>query len=557
VQGRTVDADAAGTGEADAAGTGETATVDRRQFLRRVAVATAATASAGVLGSLAACDRTAARTSTPTTGSVPSAPTTTEALDPAAWAALAGSLTGTLVQPSSPSYAAAKLVYNLRFSDADPAAIAYCATPADVQRCVAFARTHGVAISPRSGGHSYGGYSTGTGLVIDVSPMNVVRPDPALSRATIGAGTQLVDVYSELSAAGLLLPAGSCPTVGIAGLTLGGGVGVVSRAYGLTCDNLAGLDVVTADGRVLTCNDTDNEDLFWASRGGGGGNFGITTSFTFTVHPMPELALFTIDWPWSAAAGVLGAWQEWTATTPDGLWSNCQLQSAGASGLNVRSNGVFVGDVGTLTTLLQALLSRAGPPSQQFVGPEAYLHAMLVEAGCEDLSVPQCHLSGGDSAGTLPRSAFAATSAYVTTALPDNGVGAAVQSVESLHDAIPSAGGGLVFDAYGGAINSVAPDATAFVHRNALCAIQSSVSWSSGTPVATVDAAQAWLAQSARELAPFVSGAAYQNYIDPTLADWQEAYYGANLPRLVAVKRRYDPDDTFHFAQSIPTKLPR
>ena len=142
-------------------------------------------------------------------------------------------------------------------------------------------------------------------------------------------------------------------------------------------------------------------------------------------------------------------------------------------------------------------------------------------------------------------------------ALSDAGVTTAVQAIEELHATLPQFGGGLVFDAYGGAINTVAPDATAFVHRSALAALQTSVSWGPGDSVSSVEGAQAWLARTATAMAPFVSPTAYQNYIDPTLEDWPQAYYGANLPRLVEVKRRYDPDDVFYFAQSIPTSLPR
>jgi len=532
-------------------------TRDRRQFLRDAAVALATTTSAAFLGSAGGCAGTpgARAGGRSTTGSTRPPPSTTEELDPAAWTVLDRSLDGTLVTPSSPSYPAAKLVYNLRFADVDPAAVAYCATASDVRRCISFARDHGITAVPRSGGHNYGGYSTGTGLVVDVSRMNSVATTPATMTAVIGAGAQLVDVYDRLSGAGMLLPGGSCPTVGIAGLTLGGGIGVVGRKYGLTSDNLLALDVVTADGELLTCDSDHHADLFWASRGGGGGNFAVATSFTFGLHPLPELALFTVNWPWDAAAEVLGKWQDWMATAPDELWSNCQLQSAGSGGLNVRSNGVFVGRPQSLTTALQPLL-RAGAPSSQFVGPDSYLHAMLVEAGCENLSVGQCHLSGEDTGGTLARSSFAATSAYLTSALSGAGIDAAVQAVERLQATVPSVGGGLVFDPYGGAINTVAPDATAFVHRHALCAVQSSTSWGPGADSSTVEAAQQWLAQTADAMAPFVSRSAYQNYIDPTLADWAEAYYGSNLPRLVAVKRRYDPDDFFHFAQSVPTGVP-
>ncbi|HXQ60378.1 MAG TPA: FAD-binding oxidoreductase [Acidimicrobiales bacterium] len=548
--------------------TGVGDTKGRRQFLHDAAAAVTATASAAVLGSVAGCSTPRGAAPARSTTSTP-APlsTTTEPVDPAAWSQLAGTLDGSLVLPTSASYASATLVYNLPYTAVLPAAVAYCASASDVQRCVSFARAHGLPATPRSGGHSYAGYSTGPGLVIDVSRLNAVSPDTVspdtgtgggsgAGRGTIGAGTQLVDVYDRLSTAGLLLPAGSCPSVGIAGLTLGGGIGVVGRKYGLTCDNLLSLDTVTADGRLVTADAGQNADLFWASRGGGGGNFGIVTSFTFALHPIPELSLFTINWPWPAAADVLGAWQLWTSSAPDELWSNCQLQSAGSGGLNVRTNGVFVGTTAALTTVLRPFLAQAGPPRSQFVGSDPYLHTMLVEAGCEDLSVAQCHLTGGDTAGTLARSSFAATSAYVLSALSDAGMAACVGAVENLQAQLPELGGGIVFDAYGGVINTVAPADTAFVHRTALCAMQSSASWGPGAPAATVSAAKGWLQQSAAALAPFVSRFAYQNYIDPTLLDWPYAYYGTNLPRLVDVKRRYDPDDVFHFAQSIPTDLP-
>ncbi|MGH9017814.1 MAG: FAD-binding oxidoreductase [Acidimicrobiales bacterium] len=529
------------------------ATTDRRRFLRQAAGLVGAAASTAVLGTLPACaEHPPAPRETTTSRPPPSLPPTS-VLDDSAWAALATMLDGTLVLPSAPAYGAAKLVYNQRFAGADPAAVAYCASPADVQRCIDFARTHGITPTPRSGGHSYAGYSTGTGLVVDVSPLHSVMTDTSSLRAVVGSGTQLIDLYRQLSNAGVLLPGGSCPTVGIAGLTLGGGIGVVGRKYGLTCDNLVAVDLVTADGRLRRCTADENADLFWASRGGGGGNFGIATSFTFAVHRLPSLSLFTINWPWAAAASVLGAWQQWTATAPDELWSNCQLAASGPDGPGVRSNGVFVGSPGDLTAVLQPFLAQAGRPDDQFVGPEQYLHAMLVEAGCEDLSVAQCHLTGQNPTATLPRSSFAATSAFVADPLSDAGIAAVTGSVVRLADADPELGGGLVFDAYGGVINEVAPDATAFVHRRELCAVPASTSWSPAASPSTVQAAEAWLAQTAAALAPFVGPGAYQNYIDPTLADWALAYYGSNLPRLVEVKRRYDPDDVLHFAQSIPT----
>jgi hypothetical protein len=375
----------------------------------------------------------------------------------------------------------------------------------------------------------------------------------AASDAVVGAGTLLVDLYDQLSHEGMLVPGGSCPTVGISGLALGGGVGVVGRKYGLTCDAMVSVDIVTADGRLLTCDASTHDDLYWACRGGGGGNFGVVTSFTFRASPIPELALFTLDWPWPAAAEVLGAWFDWQHAGPDELWSNCQLLSTG-NGTTVRTAGMLVGSSTSLGSLVDTLVHAVGSaPSYRFVGPEQYLHAMLVEAGCESLDVAQCHLTTQNPAGTLDRAGSVASSAYVSALPPAAGIDAFVQAVVDLGQTLPGLGGGLVFDALGGAINAVAPGATAFVHRNAVCGLEASVA--TGASPSAVGQGRSWLAHVATSVAGYVDGSAYQNYVDPTLVDWQQAYYGGNLARLVWVKSAYDPDDVFHFAQSIPTSL--
>jgi FAD/FMN-containing dehydrogenase len=530
---------------------------DRRRFLRGGGLVVAGAASASLWG--CGDDQSGASHRGPSPTASPSASTTstTLALDAAAWSALATSLSGRLVLPSSPSYATDRLLYDPRFDDLNPAAVAYCASPSDVQRCVSFARAHGIDPIPRCGGHSYGGYSSGPGLVVDVTPMDTVTVTRAAGAprtdAVVGAGTLLVDLYDQLARAGVLVPGGSCPTVGISGLALGGGVGVVGRKYGLTCDAILSVDIVTADGRLLRCDASTHDDLYWACRGGGGGNFGVVTSFTFRAAPIPELALFTLDWPWAAAAEVLGSWFEWQHGGPDELWSNCQLLSTGTA-TTVRTAGMLVGSPSSLGSLVDALVQGVGSaPSYRFVGPEEYLHAMLVEAGCESLDVAQCHLTTQNPAGTLDRAGSVASSAYVSALPPAAGIDAFVSTVVDLSQTLPGLGGGLVFDALGGAINAVEPGDTAFVHRNAVCGIEASVA--TGASPSAVSQGRSWLAHFAGAAAGYVDGSAYQNYIDPTLVDWQQAYYGPNLGRLVAVKAAYDPDDVFHFAQSIPTSL--
>jgi len=519
----------------------------RRTFVRRGALGLLGTSALAGCGGAAptSSSSTATRSSSTSTATVGGPPTAAQ------WAALRESLAGRLVLPTQAAYAQSKLVYDLRFEDAEPAAIAYAASATDVQRLIDFARTHAIAPIPRCGGHSYAGYSTGAGLVIDVGPLDTVTV--AGSRATVGAGTRLVDLYSSLAAAGVLVPGGSCPTVGVAGLALGGGVGVLGRRYGLTADALASLTLVTADSRVLTADAASETDLHWACRGGGGRNFGVVTSLAFDAAPIPPLALFTLEYPWAAASDLLGAWAEWIADLPDELWSNCLLLSAGASGLIARATGVYTGEVAQLAGLVAALRGAVGATATtDFIGADTYLHAMFAQAGCAELTLAQCHLSSPGSAGTLPRSAFAAKSAYFASAPPARGLAAITGAVERFQSELPGLGGGLAFDAYGGAINAVARDATAFVHRDALCQLQISGSWGDGASASTAAAVASWLQETAAALAPYTNGESYQNYIDPTLADWQQAYYGSNLPRLASVKLAYDPDDTFSFAQSIP-----
>jgi len=523
--------------------------MDRRSFLRRAGAVSAGVGATALIGSLAACSTSPSHSQAGGTSTTTSA----AAGGPPKWSVLAGTLAGHLVVPGDASYSDSSLLFNELF-DPQPAAIAFCANEVDVQRCVAFARGHGVQVTARSGGHSYAGYSSCPGLVVDVSSLSGVSIEPGSQEATVGAGAQLVDIYSQLGASGLLLPGGSCPTVGIAGLALGGGIGVFGRAYGLTCDNIASLNVVTADGSLRQCSAGSDGDLYWASRGGGGGNFGIVTSFTFTVHPIPSVTLFTLEWPWGEASTVLDAWLRWVPGAPKELWANCQLASNGAGGGGfLKVTGVFAGSTAACASALAPLLAAVGAaPTDRFVGPEDYLRAMLIEAGCEGLSVAQCHVPTRNAGGTLPRSAFDAKSSYVTKPFPAAGAAAMISTVEALGNEVSGVGGGITFDSYGGVINQVGVGDTAFVHRDAIACAQYSVTYPSANPSPSVVAgAHLWLAQTEDAFAPYAQGS-YQNYIDPKLPNWAQAYYGDNLPRLRQVKKSYDPDNFFHFAQSIP-----
>jgi hypothetical protein len=439
-------------------------------------------------------------------------------------------LRGDVVQRGAPGYNAARVVYDTRYDAVKPQAIAYCESLADVQKTVRWARKHHVHIVPRSGGHSYGGYSTTSGVIVDVSRLHAVSL-AANGRAEAGAGAELMGVYTALANRGRMIPGGTCPTVGIAGLTQGGGIGLSGRKFGLTCDHLLEATVVLADGSAVVANARQHSDLYWALRGGGGGNFGIVTRLVFRTHPVGSVSTYSMEWPWSDAKQVVQAWQAFAPHAPDGL--SCVLNVNAAAGLgtpHITSAGQFFGSEQALRSLL-APLANAGTPTRFTTTTRTFLEAVHYWAG-----------------GGTGRATFAAKSSISTAPLSSAGIDALLHQIEDKRTA--GTGSGIVLlDSWGGAINRVPKGATAFVHRSALFSMQYLAYWDAGTAAAPN---VAWLRRCFAALRPYVSTFAYQNYIDPELPNWQHAYYGTNLARLRQVKHKYDPHNVFHFRQSIP-----
>ncbi|MFV0135063.1 FAD-binding oxidoreductase [Streptomyces sp. HMX87] len=516
--------------------------MDRRTFIGGTAAAAlAATATA-------ACDATgssrhddAENTTTPLTHAASSAPAT--------WAALARSLDGPLLRPGDAGWPTARRLYNTRFDTLRPAAVAYVAHADDIRTALSYARAHGIRPAIRNGGHSYAGWSSGDDrLIIDVSKLNRVRASG--DTAVVGAGAKLIDVYRTLAAKGVTLPAGSCPTVGISGLTLGGGHGVVSRAYGLTCDSLTQATLITADGRQLTANATEHPDLFWALRGAGNGNFGVVTELRFATHPAPQAVSAHLTWPWSKAAAVVRAWQDWGPAQPDEIWSSLHLSSAPGRTPTVSVAAFSLGTHGELRNAVDRLADRVGAPASGVsLRRRTYQEAMEVYAGCSSFATDaHCHLPGttpGRSPqGALARETYAARSDFFDRPLSAAGIRALLSQVRSVR----GGAGSIALTALGGAVNRVPPTATAFVHRRSRMLAQYLVSWRAGSGGTT---ARSWLSSAHRAMRPHASGAAYQNYTDPSLTDWRKAYYGDAAARLAKLKRRYDPDRLFTYPQAL------
>ena len=425
------------------------------------------------------------------------------------------------------------LVYDQRWEGRRPKAVVQALDAADVQAVVRWAARTGTRLAVRSGGHSYGGWSTVQGgVVLDLRRLRRVARDGGT--AWIGPGAQLVDVYRALARHGATVPAGSCPSVGLGGLMLGGGIGLAGRDLGLTLDSVRALRIVTPDGRLRTVDARRDPDLFWACRGGGG-SFGVVTRAELELHPAPPASWFTCRFPAGGADAALAAWQAWAPHADPRMTSVLSLSGGGASAI-----GQWRGPAGAMARELGPL--RRVPGAALSTGTSSYLALQRRWAGCSELSTAGCHTRGTAPGGVLPRSRFAAASGYVGDPLSAAGRAALL--------GVAAAGpGGLLLDACGGAINRPAKDATAFVHRDALFSVQALVYFSqAGEP-----AAQRWLRGARAALARHGNGEAYQNYADPDLARWRQAYYGENHARLKEIKARVDPDRLLAWPQAAGT----
>ena len=445
--------------------------------------------------------------------------------------ALASAVRGPVLTPGQRGFRAAADVYNARWDGSHPVAVVRPRDVADVQAAVRWAGRYDVPVVPRSGGHGYTGNSTtDAGIVLDLRGLRAVGLRDGGRRVRAGAGAQLVDVDAALAAHGVAVPAGSCPSVGLGGLALGGGMGLAGRAFGLTLDNVVALTVVTADGRRRRVDASHDPDLFWALRGGGG-SFGVVTDLTLRTHRVRRANWCSVRWPAGSADAAL---QAWLAFAPEADPDLTMLLTI--AGGRVSALGQHLGPASALRRLLRPLA--AVPGAVVTTGTAGWLDLQRRWAGCLDTSLRACHTTGTRPGGRLPRARFAASSLYLGGAQGAAGRRALLRASEPRG----GASGTLLLDAYGGAIATVGAGATAFVHRDVRCSVQV-LSYAPG--------AAGWVASARAAIAPHATGAAYQNYADRAITGWRRAYYGAAYGRLLATKRRVDPDERFRFVQSV------
>ncbi|WP_424889896.1 FAD-binding oxidoreductase [Streptomyces sp. XH2] len=444
------------------------------------------------------------------------------------WAGLKKLLGGRLFRPGDRQFWPLNLPANPFYADRVPGGIAYPQTPDDVATAVNWAGENGVKVVPRSGGHNYAGYSTTDGgLLVHLGGMRDVKVNG--TTLTVGAGARNADVYAALKDTDLLLPGGRCPDVGVSGLVLGGGIGLATRNLGLTCDSLTGTTAVLADGYTATCHENSNSELFWACRGGAGGNFGINTSYTFRLHRVQGVVTYDLSWDWKDAKSALKALAGLIAESRHRKTLACQFGLRTSGNARVYAQGLYFGPQETL----MSLIGRLPRPKSRAVK----------RAGVWEGMSRFYETSSGDP--------YASGSIVAKQNLATPVIEQLVDAFSGWKSVTPASRATVSFFAMGGADTALRPTDTAYVHRDATFIVDLATYWSDGDP----DQAAAGNKQALQRLygmlsAPLGTGA-YQNFPDPDLQGWQAAYYGRNYAGLQRVKRTVDPDRLFTYPQGI------
>jgi FAD/FMN-containing dehydrogenase len=439
-------------------------------------------------------------------------------------------LTGRVIQMGDPGYEEARKQWN-PYVDTFPEVFVFAQKIIDIQNAIRWARKNDVPIRARSGRHALDkslSESKG-GIVIDVSDMAEFEVLEDRDAAIVQTGCHVAQVVKALARKGYLFPFGDAPTVGLGGITMGGGITVLQRTIGLISDNLIGLTMVDAQGDIVHADRRKNEDLLWASRGGGGGNFGINAEYVYKLHRAPECAsVYKIIWPWFQFERIFNVWQQWAPNVDTRLGSIMEVSSESTGVMNVR--GLFLGEKKELARLLKPLLNTGTPTD---VTIETVPYSQAIEFLLPDEQIP---------GRTDVKNKFSST--WAPDLLPE-------PAIAALKRFIVEANGrdtGLFFLNSGGLMNRISPDASAFFWRDTKFYLEWSATWVEPTD----EARNLTLVEETRKaLIPYTEGS-YINVPDQFIKNSGPVYYGGNFDRLRRVKTKYDPENVFNFPQSIP-----
>lgn len=433
---------------------------------------------------------------------------------PSGWEGLSTALGGKVLLPDSPQFASAKQVFNTNYNGSTPAAVVTPTSAADVQKAMAFAAAHNLKVAPRSGGHSYIGASTANGtMVLDLRQLpGDANYDAATGQVTVTPATSLYTMHRTLAAAGRGVPTGTCPSVGAAGHALGGGLGAQSRHAGLLCDQLTSASVVLPNGQAVTASAASNPDLFWALRGGGGGNFGVTTSLTFATFPTKDVDVVNLNFPPESFAQVLVGWQNWLRTADRNSWA---LADATVDTTGTHCRIMATSPAGSGNSTAAAITQAVG----------------MQPSGTENHTFNYMELVNYLAVGNLNPSPLGYVGGSDVFATVNAGV---AQGIAAAVNAFPRGAGRMlaIMHALDGALATVAPGATAFPWRRQSALVQWYVE--TGDPAAATN----WLGTAHQAVQQYSVGG-YVNYIEAGQSPAR--YFGPNLSRLSAVRQKYDP----------------
>ena len=433
------------------------------------------------------------------------------------------------VLPGSTLYDSTLPAYNLR-TELRPAVRVLVKTRRGMAEAIDWVRDKSMPFALRSGGHCFEGFSQSTGVAIDTRLMRSLSFDEPRKLLSVGAGATLGDIYRFVGPRGYGFPGGSCPTVGISGHTMGGGFGLIARDRGLACDSLAGIDLIDTDAKPVAASESENADLFWACRGGGGGTFGAVMELRFAIERIGPITVYAATWtlPLVQAASLFKSWQDWAPRAPDAITGIFKLSKRGDGRLTLHAAGQSTGSITELRRELRALSDAAEPSAGPAFSTMDFLAAVN-------------HFSGGWG---YESKYSKGKSDYITQLLDDAGIEALLGGIAAL----PAGEVIAICDAYGGSVTRVGDDSTAFAYRGGtqFC-IQYYTSWqrAGAGPRRLADLSRLYAA-----MRPW-SGGAYVNYCDLDLDNWQQAYWRQNLPRLQAIKAKFDPANLFRHAQSV------
>ncbi len=449
------------------------------------------------------------------------------------WAGLDAIMAGGVVIPTDTArFAQAKAVFNTRYDRTVPAAVVSPQTSADVARAVSFAAENRLTVSARSGGHSYVGASAANGsVIVDLRGLSSqISHDEKAQSVTVTPATTLFDLQTVLHRSGRAVPIGTCPTVGCGGLTLGGGIGTDTREFGLTCDRLTAAELVLPDGRIVSVSETQNQDLLWALRGGGGGAVGLVTSMTLRTHAATTKDLVLLGFPTDAAAEVVAAWATWLPSIDTFNWVGVSLDSDRSGG--VRCGVLLICPAGTGAQLAERFVTVVGRTPNI--------------SGAQTLEPDDLLLRVAGGTATAARHGFAAGSDVVGSI--DHDVAEAIVGTVRSRSAAGGAGS-VIIDPIDGAVRSVRPDATAFPWRRHLAVLQWFVDVDAGD---SSESATSWIADGHKAARPASVGA-YVNYAEDDAPPGR--YFGPNLARLLLTRAAYDPARVL--CSSYPATSPR